>query len=996
MLAKAITQDHCDSNLTYYTQDDLLKKASRLAFKGGSVPVGLLAEQAICVAPEMLVRDVRDMLCSDEPISALVVTRHVEPVGLVMSLHLDKTLSNQFGVALFNSKPVSRVMDSDPLIVDYSTPLELAVSRVMQREKAKVFDHLIVTRDDRLVGVVPVPKMLEVLARLESERRYALAQLTEDLKDEAIQGESIAEALRNSREMLKTVIENLPHSIFWKDSSLHYLGCNSNFARETGFSNPEEVVGKMDEQVSWPQHESELFRQWDAEVIESRLPVLQMVEREGGKVFVEIRRVPMFDAGSEFQGILGIHEDVTQKELAARAIAANRAKSQFLANMSHEIRTPMNGVLGMAELLLGTELNPHQRDLAETVFRSGESLLRVLNDILDFSKIEAGKLELEYVDFELHEQVEETMEIMAENAHRKGLEFICHIEKEVPHGLAGDPGRLRQILTNLVGNAIKFTEKGEVVVRATLVEDNEMTVLIGFEVRDTGIGIPLSAQARIFEAFSQSDGSMSRRYGGTGLGLSISRQLCELMGGELTVESTPGVGSNFRFTIRMEKRNGGKPVLEQAKQFNNLRVLIVDDNETNRAVLRYQCTAWEIRNESAENGPEALEMLRTAAREGKPYDLAILDMMMPDMDGMELARKIKADRELRPTKILVLTSVGDYATPNKIRKTGIAASLNKPVRQSQLYNCLLSLNGAQGVKDRIQPRKPADIRQLNAHVLLAEDNPINQEVSRRMLQKLGCSFEIVENGEEALKALCQKRFDLVLMDCQMPEMDGYTATGAIRRMQARGDFGTRHIPIVALTAHAMAGDREQCLAVGMDDYLRKPFTLDQLYQTLIRWLPAPEVETGTLSDSSSVEHKRNIEVQLASMHREQERDPQAGTLDRNILDGIRALQTEDSTDLLATLVDIYTQKVPILLDTLRDAITRGDPEAIESAAHSLKSGHSNVGALGVAALCSQLEQLGRMKRTDNAAHLLIQVEESYPAVLQALKAELAGGSIEQH
>jgi PAS domain S-box-containing protein len=939
----------------------------------------------------MSVQDVREMLCRDEPITGLVVTSMEQPVGLVMSLHLDRILGNRFGHALFHAKPVSKVMDPDPLIVEYDMPLDVAADHVMEREKTKIFDHLIVMRNQKLVGVAPVPKMLETLARLESERRTELTRLTVRLTEEVIKRKRVAEELHNSREMLKTVIESLPHSISWKDAGLNYMGCNNNFAREAGFASPGEVIGKTDRQVSWQEDEAELFSQWDAQVIESHHTVHQMVERESGKVFVEIRKVPMFDSKGNFLAILGIHEDVTEKELAARAIAANRAKSQFLANMSHEIRTPMNGVLGMAELLLGTDLDKHQRHLAETVFRSGKSLLRVLNDILDFSKIEAGKLELEFIEFELHDQIEEMMEIMAEYAHRKGLEFICQIEKEVPNGLEGDPGRLRQILNNLVGNAIKFTQSGEVMVRAFLVEETGDSVTLGFEVKDTGVGIPLKEQARIFEPFSQSDWSMSRKYGGTGLGLSICRQICGMMGGEIGVKSIPGEGSTFTFTVCVKKQRAQRTACDRRgfECLEGLRVLVVDDNENNRSVLQYRIDSWGIANESTTSGPLALEMLRKAAGEGKPYDIVILDMMMPEMDGMQLARAIKADPGLRGAKLLVLTSVGDYATPDMITKAGISASLNKPVRSSQLYNCLLTMTESDLAGSDTRPGKSDRAGKLSGRVLLAEDNPINQEVSRGMIQKLGCSLEIVENGKEALKALCEKKFDLVLMDCQMPEMDGYSATRIIRERERRGQFGDTPVRIVALTAHAMKGDREQCLAAGMDDYLRKPFTLDQLYQILTRWLchehhaerPAHARIASDTSAEAGVPGDSNVQAEAAALRRSQ-------CLDRNVLDSIRSLDTGNAPGVLARVIGIYMQQSPLLMQKLRDAVSTQDLAAIEATAHSLKSGNANVGALEMAALCSELELLGRAKRLDSTSEILARVEEAYPFVLDALKAEL--------
>jgi PAS domain S-box-containing protein len=797
------------------------------------------------------------------------------------------------------------------------------------------------------------------------------------------------EALARERKLLRALMDHLPDHIFIKDRQSRFVTANLATLQTLGAS-LKRVIGKTDFDFL-PAEQAEQFYRSEQEVLQSGRPLInyeeQLVERSGKVRWLLTTKLPLRDRDGAIVGLVGMSHDITDRKLLETewrrakeaAEAASRAKSEFLARMSHEIRTPMNGILGNAELALDTELTREQRECLQTVKSSADALLRVINDILDFSKIEAGKLQLEEAPFPLRDSLDDTVRALGLRAQQKGLELVCHVAPDVPDHLIGDLGRLRQVLVNLVGNAIKFTENGEVVVRvsredqraqqpvvpaaiASPLSNHATTVRAHFEVIDTGIGISHDKQQRIFEPFEQADGSTTRRYGGSGLGLAISAQLVGLMGGQLTVDSEVGKGSRFRFTAQFGVTEPGAGI---EADLHGLPVLVVDDNAVTRQTLLEMLTSWRLRPRAMASAEDALVELKRAAGRSEPYRLVIIDSVMPQSDGFALASEVRAHPELAGATIMLLVSAEHTDTAGRARQAGAQATVFKPVKHSELLNTIQHVLVGPGPTVIRPPPQPVASPTRPLHVLLAEDNLVNQRLAVRMLEKRGHRVTVVGSGKEAVTALEGQSFDLVLMDLEMPEMGGFEATAAIRD---RERLSGQHTPIIALTAHAMKGDRERCLAGGMDGYVAKPILAQDLQDAINAVFPPP----------SSPEPAPDAVPQ-----------PAVG-LPMDAVDFTTALDhVAGDVGLLRELAGIFLTECGGMLASVDHALAAGDATRLKRAAHMLKGAVGAFGASKAFDAAARLEQMGGGGSGDSAA-AVADLHQAIEQVRQVLGAFVDG------
>jgi two-component system sensor histidine kinase/response regulator len=824
------------------------------------------------------------------------------------------------------------------------------------------------------------------LEQARNELEHRVMERTRDLQKEIVErsraeGETLLQKLR-----FQQLFENAPIGIVMLDKEERILHVNQSFQDIFQFSF-EELRGRHINEVIVPGSLNEEASGFSQTILEGSVVCGESLRKrkDGSLLPVEIYGVPIL-AEKKLDGIYAMYVNITERKRAEAELqkaklaaeAASRAKSEFLATMSHEIRTPMNGIIGMTELALDTGLTEEQREYLGLVRSSANVLLSLINDILDFSKIEAGKLELDPISFNLRDSLDNIVRTLALREIDKGLELACHVRPEVPDALIGDAGRLRQVITNLVGNAIKFTEAGEVVLHVEIESQGEDQARLHFAVTDTGIGIPIDKQKTIFEAFSQADSSTTRKYGGTGLGLAISSRIIESMGGRIWVESELHRGSTFHFTAsfglqKVEKHSEAVRPMD----LRELPVLVVDDNATNRRILDDSLTKWHMRPTLVDNGDAALDVLQRASESDDPFSLVLLDVQMPIMDGFTVAERIKQNSKLDGVKIIMLTSGGLRGDALRCRDLGVSAYLPKPIKQSELFDAIVGVLSARALATDptlLITRHSLRPSRKQFHILLAEDNAVNQKVAVHMLENQGHTVVVANHGREVLAEMEKQSFDLVLMDVQMPEMNGFEATAAIREREKRTG---RHIPIIALTAHAIRGDEERCLAAGMDAYVPKPIQAAKLYETIEKLISAVSPKGREISRLEPLAG-RTVDPNAAIPSESSE--PPREVIDRAV---VLAL-SEGDPEFLREVKEVFLESSSELLGAIQEAIIQGNAIALERSAHALKGAVSNFGAKGAAEAALTLEKLGHENNLSGAeevyARLKAEIENIIPAL----------------
>lgn len=871
-----------------------------------------------------------------------------------------------------------------------------------------------------------------------SERTSELIDAIEQLQKQIQERKLAEESLRESEEKFKALAEYSTDGIMRFDRQHRHLYVNKAVESSTGIPT-KEFLGKTHAEVGFTPELVRLFDEAIDSVFETKQPQRLEFELQNHQ-WIDWSLAPEFCKDGSVSSVLTSARDITDRKLneqeiikaKEQALDASKMKSEFLANMSHEIRTPLNGIIGMTNLLLSTQLKGEQWEFVQIIQNSGDVLLNIINDILDFSKIEAGKLELEIISFSIRSVVEEAVEIFAHKANEKKIELLSVVYDDVPLKLMGDPGRLRQILINLIGNAIKFTDSGEVVVQARLGRQLDHSYDIAISVNDTGIGIKPEVQERLFRPFTQADGSTTRKYGGTGLGLSISKRLVEMMNGDIAIESRPGEGSRFSFTARFGRADEPAELMpRQAGTLSGYRVLIVDDNRTNRKIIQHQTTVFGMRSSSADSAKAALEILYRSVIENDPFHIVIIDMVMPEVDGLELAHRIRSDADLQDTNIVMLTSVAEV-NKDTLKEYGINGYINKPVKQSSLFDTIANCLGvatlvADTTGSKLRFGQERIERLENLRILVAEDNTTNQKVAVHMLKKLGArNVDIAANGQEAVSLLRQLSFDIVFMDCQMPEMDGYEATRTIRSFQP----AAKRSHIIAMTANALQGDREKCFAAGMDDYISKPVNPRMLENVIQRYFDRLDGKTVDLSSEEEVfrnpaadnketaaspvprdmhanevnaneVHANEVQQNEVPLHGDsagvpaaepQSAEPQSSELqsaqlqyaesgvqliELSQIELLKGLGGDDDPELINEFIGTFLEDTPANLTAIRKAIEASDAPELKAAAHKLKGASGNIGASCMQSICLELEQKGRAKNFEGTRELFTKLEQVY-------------------